>query len=526
MKIKKSICKRIISIMLAMVLCLTAMPLYGQDAYSAEDPVAPETTPEVTVPETEAEFNIDTVLNNAELHPQRTGYAALDQMLEDLVAPLAGKTTAEKVKALYNWTVYNIDYSWAGYGEHVYDGFKVPYPLNDYEKGLQKVIPQEIIDRTYYTMHNNKGVCYDWAAVFCVMMRYIGLDAYVHTGMFRFENNTQIGHHGWTEVQIDGVNYIFDPQREYRMTDDGVKPVDYSRYFGLRYEDTDRYNQETAINAARDAGFVSVTAPRAKTYTIKAFSSPLGSVSGAGNYEGESYANLIAVPDPEVPVPFSGWYDQFGNLVSTETSFTFEVSEDATYYAMFGDDKFYDIKSTAWYYKDATRAANLGLVGGQGLFYFNGQGKMTRAMVVQILANMEGGIGDMGIPNPFTDVKDDVWYTNAVLWAAESGIVNGMGNGKFCPNENVNRQQFMTMIVNYLNFKTDESIEEGNFSKLKFKDKNTVAKWARESVATAVDLGLVGGYDDNTLRPKQELTRAEGVKIIVKAYDFLNDFIV
>lgn len=542
MKSAKNITKRIISLVLAFVICFSAMPLTafaadktGNDnseiTFAAEETNNNTGDNEAEISDNSSEqnkssqqeetvFDINNVLNNAELHPQKTGYATLDKMLENIVAPLNGKTTAQKVAALYEWTVYNIDYSWAGYKEQTYNGFNVPYPLNDYETGLQKVIPQEIIDRTYFTMKNHKGVCYDWAAVFCVMMRYIGLESYVHTGMFRFEWETQIGHHGWAEVEIDGVNYIFDPQREYRMTDDGTKPVDYSRYFGLRYQDTNRYNQETSVNAARDAGFVSVTATRGKTYAVNAVASPMGTVSGGGNYESGAYATLIAMPNSGKS--FDGWYDTKGNMVSAETVYSFTVNEKTTLYAMFGGDNFYDIKADAWYYKEANKAADLNLVNGQSLFCFNGSAKMTRAMVVQILANMEGGIGNMGIENPFTDVKSNVWYTNAVLWAVETGIVNGMGNGKFCPNDNVTREQFMTMIINYLNFKTDDGINNGSFGNLKFKDKNNISTWARESVAAAVELGFAGGYEDNTIKPKNLLTRAEGVKIIVKTYDYIN----
>ena len=496
---RKNICGRIICFVLALALCLTAVPVDNPNAQGAE-------------------FNINTVLNNAQLHPQKTGYAALDNLLESIVKPLEGQTTAQKVAALYDWTVRNIDYSWDGYQDHTYDGFNVPYPFNDYEEGLPKVMPQEIIDRTYYTISNHKGVCYDWGAVFAVMMRYIGLESYVHTGMFRFEWETQIGHHGWAEVQIDGVNYIFDPQREYRMCGDGVGEISHTRYFGLRYQDTDRYTQETAVNDKRDAGFVSVTAPRIKTAVINGLSSKSGSITGAGTYEVGQKAVLTATP--KAGADFRGWYDLNGNLLTADHEYEFTAEKKTTVIAMFGDDQFYDIKDGDWYGPGAEQAAALGLVNGTEPFRFEADGKMTRAMAVKMLASLAKADLSGYANGNFSDVATGMWYAPAINWAAATGIAQGMGNGKFAPDQYIDRQQFVTMLINYLRTSNND-LGEINGA-LPYKDSAKIAPWTKTAMSQAVAIGLVNGYEDNTIRPQSTLNRAEGVKIIINAVAYLN----
>ena len=211
---------RVASLFLALVLCF--MPFISAYAQAADDPtIVADNRSAMVVERNVSNSQIISLLNSQTLHPQKTGYAALDKLLASVLAPYANKSTAEKVKACYAWTIQNIDYSWAGYTKKNsgYDGFKEKYPYNDYEDGLQKAFPEDVIARTYYTMSKHKGVCYDWGAVFAVMMRYIGIDAYVHTGDFKFEeslgfSSTAHGHHGWTEVVLDGKYYIFDPQRE------------------------------------------------------------------------------------------------------------------------------------------------------------------------------------------------------------------------------------------------------------------------------------------------------------------------
>lgn len=200
------------------------------------------------------------LLNSVELHPQPTGYPELDAILEDLLKPYRGQDTFTKVKAMYDWCILNIEFDWEPYTyphtAPAYDRFGVDcelvYDCDDFEPAL----PYDSYNRSYYCLTEHKGVCYDYANLFAVMARYIGIDSYVHTGIFTFEEGYGTwGHHGWTLLDLNGELYVFDSQRDYRLCANGTEPIKYC-YFGLT--DTWRYSPETWINDERDASFHSV----------------------------------------------------------------------------------------------------------------------------------------------------------------------------------------------------------------------------------------------------------------------------
>lgn len=473
-------------------------------------------------PEAQAVSNINSLLNSVELHPQKTGYAALDKLLDSIMASCAGKTTAEKVQYCYDWTVRYIDYSWAGYtkSNSGYDGFNVAYPYNDLEDGLQKAFPDDVIARTYYTIKNHKGVCYDWGAVFAVMVRYIGIDAYVHTGKFRFEESkygyNNYGHHGWTEVCINGKNYIFDPQREYRMCNDGKGTISHTRYYGLISGDTnyDRYTPETKINAQRDAGFLSVSAHRQKLVNINTVASRSGTVAGAGRYDITSSVTLTATP--QSGKDFAGWYDYSGNLLSSELAYTFTVTGPTTVYAMFSGDQFYDVNDQ-WYANDALRAGEMGIITGTAAYRFDGDLKMTRASVVKMLTNAENVDLSGYTSTVFQDVPAGQWYTSSIAWAYENGIVSGTSATTFKPDATVTREQFLAIVIRYLNWKNVKlTATEVNYT-----DADSISDWAKPQIEQAQGIGLIVGYNDGRLGAKDSLSRAQGVSIMMRTIDFL-----
>ena len=524
---KTSVWKRFAGRLLALILCVSMIPSVGITA-QAVDSVDMDTKSAMIVEHDANSTSIEELLNSQTLHPQKTGYAALDQLLESVLAPYAGKSTAEKVKACYAWTVKNINYSWAGYtrANSGYNGFNQKYPYSDYEAGLQKAFPEEVIARTYYTMSKHKGVCYDWGAVFAVMVRYIGIDAYVHTGDFKFEqelgfSSSAHGHHGWTEIALNGKNYIFDPQREYRMTNDGKGTVNYTRYFGVTSGSKNyfRYTQEIKANAARDAGFLSVSAHRQKLVDVSAIASRSGSASGTGKYDVGTNAIMTAVPQGSNV--FQGWYDGAGNLLSSEPSYTFQVMGATTVYAMFEGDRFYDIPAGAWYEPYAMQAAQDGLMAGTAPYRFDGNASMTRATVVRMLANLEKADLSGYTATKFADVPENAWYTAAVAWAAENGIVSGVSDTRFAPDQSITREEFLVMLVNYLRAK-DIAMEQTEWSDLAYADKEAISDWARAAVSQAAAAQLMSGYVDGTLRPKHTIARSEGATIFIHAVEWMS----
>jgi hypothetical protein len=238
-----------------------------------------------------------------------------------------------------------------------------------------------------------------------------------------------------------------------------------------------------------------------------------GSASGDGYYESGTTATLTAAPAET----FAGWYDLSGNLVSTEPSFQYSVEQGTTLVAMFQGDRFYDI--SGWYLEDVMAAAERGLVEGVTDISFDPSGKMTRAQVVMILARLDGADTADAAVCPFTDVNQSQWYAGAVNWAYETGIVDGISPTQFGPNGKVTRQDFVTMVIRYLESVRGLTLEEAALS---FTDAASVSDYARSPMQKAAALGLVEGYEDGSILPKNQISRSEGVTILMRLARYLD----
>ena len=108
---------------------------------------------------------------------------------------------------------------------------------------------------------------------------------------------------------------------------------------------------------------------------------------------------------------------------------------------------FDDVAPGIWYYDAVSFAREHALFQGVGDRAFAPESAMSRAMVVQVLYNYAGN--GAVCPNSFTDVPDSAWYAKAVAWAAREGIVNGVGEGRFAPETSVTREQFAAIMYRF-----------------------------------------------------------------------------
>ncbi len=444
---------------------------------------------------------IKELLNKEPLYPQTTGYPAVDALLEAILAPYAEEDTYTRVKAAYDWTVRKINYSWGPYSQNwapAYDCFAITYDLA-YTEGLQQSMPFEVVNRSYHALTRFEGICYDYAALFAVMARYIGLESYVHTGDFVFEAGygTGSGHHGWAEVILGGTSYIFDPQRDYRMSANGTATIPYN-YFGIAPNKAWRYTQETGANAKRDAQFLPVADDRMATLWLSSTAS--GTVAAAESYALEKSVTLTSEQE------IAAWLDEDMNCLSTEQSFTFVMRQPMTIRVVFAADRFADIDGE-WYRDEAIAAAEWGLVNGMMPYVFSGAEFMSRAMAVTTLYRLAEPT-DAAPTASYTDVPADAWYTEALNWGTAVGVINGMGDGTFAPDAPVTREQFLTMMCRLVGA-TEEA-------ELPYSDSAAISEYAVTSVRQAQAMGLLTGYEDGSLRPLGRLTRAEAVTLLMR----------
>ena len=115
---------------------------------------------------------------------------------------------------------------------------------------------------------------------------------------------------------------------------------------------------------------------------------------------------------------------------------------------------FNDIKADAWYKQYVDYAVTHGIFNGTTDTTFAPSMTMTRAQFVQVLANISGvDTTDKNVETVFSDVPSGRWFTPAVKWAFNSGVVTGSGSGKFSPNDNVTREDMCLMLVRYAKYK-------------------------------------------------------------------------
>ncbi len=175
---------------------------------------------------------------------------------------------------------------------------------------------------------------------------------------------------------------------------------------------------------------------------------------------------------------------------------------------------FTDINRSAWYHNAVDFAIASGLMSGMPNNIFAPTGKMTRAQLVQILYNLEGKPA-VTYKKTFTDVKESAWYADAVLWAAENGVVSGVGNNRFNPSGYVTREQMATILFRYFGAYNGQDVSARADLK-KFPDEQKVSSWAYEALQWANAEGLINGISSGgvvSLSPKGTATRAQVAQV-------------
>ncbi|MDO4517011.1 MAG: S-layer homology domain-containing protein [Bacillota bacterium] len=157
-----------------------------------------------------------------------------------------------------------------------------------------------------------------------------------------------------------------------------------------------------------------------------------------------------------------------------------------------------------------------GLMTGTKETLFSPNSPLNRAMLATILYRMEGSPAVTG-ENPYTDVAAGTWYTDAVLWASEQGIVNGYGNGKFGPLNNITREQLAAMLLRYSDYKKYNTDTRNDLAS--YADADDISAWALEALRWANAQGLVTGRTETTLVPQGDTTRAETATILMRYLD-------
>ena len=176
--------------------------------------------------------------------------------------------------------------------------------------------------------------------------------------------------------------------------------------------------------------------------------------------------------------------------------------------------RFTDVDTSRWYHEGVDFVVAKELMNGMTDTLFQPDGTLTRGQLMTILYRM-AGTPETEAATPFTDVASGRYFTDAVAWAYEAGIAEGVSGTTFAPNAPVTREQLVTFLYRYAKYKEEDVSAQGNLAG--YPDAEAVSEYAQIPMAWAVEQELVNGIDGK-LAPKGTATRAQIATIILRYY--------
>ena len=167
------------------------------------------------------------------------------------------------------------------------------------------------------------------------------------------------------------------------------------------------------------------------------------------------------------------------------------------------ETKFEDLDTTPWAEEAIHKMAGLELVNGTGENKYSPIAPMTRGSLATVLHRLSQGKTDY--ESTFKDVAQGRYYTEGVAWAAKAGVVKGITDEIFAPEQTITREQLAVMMARYaklvgLNTKADAKALD------RFTDGDATGTWAVHGVAWCVQNGILKGKGNDTLDPTAEVT--------------------
>ena len=294
----------------------------------------------------------------------------------------------------------------------------------------------------------------------------------------------------------------------------------------------------TAVFTASDSAYNTVDADVSVTVT-QVITPGGGSSSSSGSSSSYSYTYTVTFEtnggikvnsqsvksgstayEPNAPFragfTFDGWYAD--RNLKQKYNFSTPVTANIVLYAKWtgtGETGtgFSDVKTDDWFCSAVNYVVGKKLFNGVSDNEFAPNDSLTRAMLVTILYRLDGE-PETEIGEGFADVESGAYYEKAVAWAKANGIVNGITDSEFAPNNNITREQIASIIYRYAKYKGyDVSVGEDT-NILSYDDANKMSDWAVAAIQWACGAGLINGRTESTIVPDGTATRAEAAAIM------------
>ncbi len=257
-------------------------------------------------------------------------------------------------------------------------------------------------------------------------------------------------------------------------------------------------------------------------YTIK-FETNGGNEITAVKVSKNNTITAPATPTKEGYI-FDGWYTD--KELSTKYDFAEKVTKSFTLYAKWVEstndntewvNSFNDVNENDWYYETVRAICEQGLMKGVSDTEFAPNDNITRGMFVTLLYRAENE--PVAPKLNFNDVPSGQYYTEAIAWASANNIVSGISDTEFAPNNNITREQIATILHRYAQYKNyDVSVGEDT-NILSYNDADKMSEYAIPALQWAIGSGIISGKGNGILDPTGNATRAETATMMIR---FLN----
>ena len=235
------------------------------------------------------------------------------------------------------------------------------------------------------------------------------------------------------------------------------------------------------------------------------------------------------LPDGQEPDGVVVWYlDDQGNITPCETMYdvrTETVIFTTNHFSLYvigyeksvASDPFTDVSASDWFHDAVAYAYENGLMNGMSENEFRPNATTNRAMVVTILYRLAGSpdLSNENLGYPFADVDASSWYGDAVYWARLNGITDGISNTNFDPDGSITREQMAALLYRYADF-AGYDVSTGGMSLSEYADVSEISGYAVTAMQWANENGLLTGRTATTLAPKGTATRAEVATILMR----------
>ena len=183
------------------------------------------------------------------------------------------------------------------------------------------------------------------------------------------------------------------------------------------------------------------------------------------------------------------------------------------------DILFDDVNENDWFYDAVKFVCGINKIMQGTDIGFEPDSNVTRAMLVTILYRIENQPATAKT-SVFADVTSGEWYSDAIAWANENGIVYGVSDTEFEPETDITREQMIAVLYRYAKYKDRDMSIAQSVSLDKYEDSDTVEDYAADAMKWSVGNGIVNGKTDKTLNPHDNTVRAELAVIIMR---FMNN---